>query len=52
MTRIGCSFLPDPENTSTQESERRVHALCVVGLLSQVALCAPNTGDTIIQTRT
>jgi hypothetical protein len=56
-TRIGMAkmvgnFLPDPENTSTQGSERQVHALCVAGLLSQIALCASNTGDTIIQTRT
>ena len=49
---IGNSFLPDPENTSMQESERQVHALCVAGLLSQMALCVSNTGDIIIQTRT
>jgi hypothetical protein len=50
--RTGCSFLADPENTSAQESERQVHAPCVAGLLSQIALCVSNTGDIIIQTRT
>ena len=45
VKRIGRSFLPDPENTSMQESERQVLALCVAGLLSQIALCASNTGD-------
>jgi hypothetical protein len=45
-------FLPDPENTSTQESERQVRALNVAGLLSQIALCVSNTGDTLIQART
>ena len=50
--RIRHSFLPDPENTSTQESESQVLALCVAGLLSQIAPCVSTTGDTIIQTRT
>lgn len=47
---IGKYFLADPENTSIQESERQVHALCVEALLSLTALCASNIGDTIIQT--
>ncbi len=52
MTKIGCSFLPDPENTSTQESGRQERALCVAGLLSQIVLCVSTTGDRIIQSRT
>jgi hypothetical protein len=50
--KIGRYFLPDPENTSTQESERQVYAPCVKALLSLTVLCASNTGDKIILTRT
>ncbi len=41
-----------PKNASTQESESQVLALCVAGLLSQIALCVSTTGDIIIQTMT
>jgi hypothetical protein len=52
VMKIGRYFLPDPESTSAQESKRQVYAPCVEALLSLTALCASNTGDKIILTRT